>query len=84
MQLGDVPELKAGCQFAPEVAAGVVQGCKCLILLVIFAADGDFNGGVPGIGADVDLGNVDLSETGVVHFKPNDFSEFFAYGFTHS
>ena len=83
MQLGDVAELEAEGELAAEVAASMLQACKCLILFAFVAASADFDGGVAGIGADVDGGDFDLDQARVVELEPNDFTELFANRFAY-
>ncbi|HTS64110.1 MAG TPA: hypothetical protein VMH28_18930 [Candidatus Acidoferrales bacterium] len=81
MQLGDMPELEASGELAAEVAAGVREGGKCLILRVFIAADGDPHASVPGIVADVDFGYLDTDQARVVEFEADELGELLAEGF---
>jgi hypothetical protein len=78
VQFRHVPELQPGGKFAAEIPAGVDERRKCLILFAFVAVEAYFDGGMPGIGADLNLGHIDLEQTRIVQLKPNDLTEFLA------
>jgi hypothetical protein len=76
VQLGDMPELKPGREFAAKVGTGVLQCCKYLILLLFIAPGCDLDGSVPGVRTDMDFRDIHFPQPWVVELKPNNFSEF--------
>src|SRR5215831_4814949 len=81
MQFGDMPELEPSRELAAQVAAGMFERCKCLILSPFVAAEINLDGGVAGIGADMDFGDVDPDQAGIVELETDQLRELLADGF---
>src|ERR1039458_3237792 len=76
MQLRDMPELQSRGQFLPQVPRGVLQGRERLVAPALVAAQRDFDGGVPGIRADLDVGHFHFQEARIFHLKADDLVQF--------
>jgi hypothetical protein len=77
MQLRNMPETQAGGQFVAQERLGMVQGGHGLPLLAFRTTDHYFDIGVPAIGADVNIHDLDGQEARIVGFKADDFRELF-------
>src|ERR1035438_668388 len=77
MQLRDMPELQSGSQFLPQVPRSVFQGRERVVAPALVAAQGHFDGGVPGIRAHLDRSEEHTSEARIFHLEADDLIEFF-------
>jgi len=81
MQFRDMPELEPRRQFPAQVPGGVIERGHGLVPLLLVAAKGHFDGGVPGIRTDLDVGHVHVQEPGIVQLKGDDLAEFLLHRF---
>jgi hypothetical protein len=66
MQIGNIPEAQTDPKLMTQILPRMIEGIEGLPLLPFLAADGNADAGMTAIGADVDIGNFDIQEPGIV------------------
>ena len=75
MQLRDMPEAEAACQFVTQVMPGVLERVQRFLLFAFVASDGDPDRSVPPIGTDVGLDYLYGEQMRIIGLKPDDLRQ---------
>ena len=73
MQIRDMPEVQPDSQFVTQIMPGVVERRDALPLPALISPCRHLDVGMPAIVAEVDLGNVRVGHSGIVHFESDEF-----------